>query len=184
MCIRDRIYYDHREHRSYTTEQAYAKLAAARDYPSLLESARVELSALAPQQSSRTSESDDSPTLPCDDPMLTDHQRFRAYHLDQESLRYFVDPMIDDGVERVSAMGFGNAINALTNREPSVARYFSQRFAQVTNPPLDSIREADGMSLRVALGARPRISEIDTATTHSHRQIVIPSPILLSLIHI
>ncbi|WP_431818690.1 glutamate synthase-related protein [Gordonia jacobaea] len=172
------IYYDHREHRSYTTEQAYAKLAAARDYPSLLNAARVELSALAPQQSSDTSESDDSPTLPCDDPTLTDHQRFRAYHLDQESLRYFVDPMIDDGVERVSAMGFGNAINALTNREPSVARYFSQRFAQVTNPPLDSIREADGMSLRVALGARPRISEIDTATTHPHRQIVIPTPIL------
>ena len=172
------IYYDHREHRSYTTEQAYAKLAAARDYPALLDAARVELTALAPQHSSRSPENGDSPTLPCDDPTLTDHQRFRAYHLDQESLRYFVDPMIDDGVERVSAMGFGNAINALTNREPSVARYFSQRFAQVTNPPLDSIREADGMSLRVALGARPQISEIATATAHSNRQIIIPSPIL------
>lgn len=172
------IYYDHREHRSYTTEQAYAKLAAARDYPALLDAARVELTALAPQHSSRIPENGDSPTLPCDDPTLTDHQRFRAYHLDQESLRYFVDPMIDDGVERVSAMGFGNAINALTNREPSVARYFSQRFAQVTNPPLDSIREADGMSLRVALGARPQISKIATATAHSNRQIIIPSPIL------
>ncbi|MEM1345345.1 MAG: glutamate synthase-related protein, partial [Pseudomonadota bacterium] len=71
-----------------------------------------------------------------------------------------------------SAMGYGNAINALSDNEGGVAKYFSQRFAQVTNPPLDSIREADGMTLRVALGEKPHLG-------HSRsRQIVVNSPVL------
>ena len=74
-------------------------------------------------------------------------------------------------------MGYGNAINALSDQEGGLAKYFSQRFAQVTNPPLDSIREADGMSMRVALGAKPdgRGALSEGAPT---RQIVIDSPIL------
>ncbi|MGV9824589.1 glutamate synthase-related protein [Gordonia sp. NPDC003429] len=166
------IYFDHREHRTYTTRQAYEKLAAAVDYPALLAAAKVDLAELRTRRPT-TSEEIGSPGTP---DTLTDTQRYRAYYLDQESFRYFVDPMLADGTERVSAMGFGNAINALTNIEPSVARFFSQRFAQVTNPPLDSIREADGMSLRVALGARPRADHIDR--TRPARQIVIASPVL------
>ncbi|MFT4125290.1 MAG: glutamate synthase-related protein [Gordonia sp. (in: high G+C Gram-positive bacteria)] len=160
------IYYDHREHRVYTTTEAYEKLAAARDYPALLQAAKVSLAELP------------TPAQPLAEPAdgLTDHQRYRAYHLDQESFRFFTDPMLTDGAEKVSAMGFGNAINPLTNTEPNVARFFSQRFAQVTNPPLDSIREADGMTLRVALGARPAVTaDPDPATG---RQVVLPTPIL------
>ena len=41
-------------------------------------------------------------------------------------------------------MGYGNAINALSDREGGMAKFFSQRFAQVTNPPLDSVRESTG----------------------------------------
>lgn len=66
-------------------------------------------------------------------------------------------------------MGYGNAINALSDQEGGVAKYFSQRFAQVTNPPLDSIREADGMTLRVALGAKPN------SGAKKARQIVVRS---------
>ena len=83
-----------------------------------------------------------------------------------------IDPMLATGTEKVSAMGYGNAINALSDNEGGVAKYFSQRFAQVTNPPLDSIREAEGMTLRVALGAKPNIG------LQKSRQIVIQSPIL------
>ncbi|MDL9946044.1 glutamate synthase-related protein [Gordonia sp. ABSL11-1] len=168
------IYYDHREHRTYTTRDAYEKLAAARDYGALLAAARIDLAdveAATGAPGDREPSTDDA----CDGTELTDHQRYRAYHLDQESFRYFVDPMLSDGAERVSAMGFGNAINALTDIEPNVARFFSQRFAQVTNPPLDSIREADGMTLRVALGARPGTGPESTA---ANRQIVLPTPIL------
>ncbi|MFT4041971.1 MAG: glutamate synthase-related protein [Gordonia sp. (in: high G+C Gram-positive bacteria)] len=171
------IYYDHREHRTYTTEQAYEKLAAARDYPALLAAAKVELAQLR-QTDLSTAGNGNAPAALPDSPALTDAQRYRAYYLDQESFRYFVDPMLADGGERVSAMGFGNAINAFTNIEPNVARFFSQRFAQVTNPPLDSIREVDGMTLRVALGARPRLRDIDDTDRAHSRQVVLSSPIL------
>ena len=83
-----------------------------------------------------------------------------------------IDPMLETGLEKVSAMGYGNAINALSDNEGSFAKYFSQMFAQVTNPPLDSIREADGMTLRVALGAKPISHSI------SSQQIIIDSPII------
>ncbi|AZG44760.1 glutamate synthase-related protein [Gordonia insulae] len=162
------IYYDHREHRTYTTVEAYEKLAAATDYRALLSAAKIDLAELPERVAPSPATSDTGGEL-------SDHQRYRAYYLDQESFRYFVDPMLADGAERVSAMGFGNAINALTDIEPNVARFFSQRFAQVTNPPLDSIREADGMSLRVALGARPGTAPDAGAGT---RQIVLRTPIL------
>ncbi len=169
------IYYDHREHRVYTTADAYEKLSTARDYPALLRAAKVDLADIAAAHTSAESSSNGIPATAAEHD-LTDHQRYRAYNLDQESFRYFIDPMLADGVERVSAMGFGNAINPLTNVEPNVSRFFSQRFAQVTNPPLDSIREADGMSLRVALGRRPDINaEPDPS---EGRQIVLGTPIL------
>ena len=69
-------------------------------------------------------------------------------------------------------MGYGLAPNALSSAEGGMSRYFSQRFAQVTNPPLDSIRESDGMSLRVALGAKPTFSD------ECSKQLMIESPIL------
>ncbi|WP_320777252.1 glutamate synthase-related protein [Streptomyces sp. CRN 30] len=93
--------------------------------------------------------------------------------MNQESFRFMLDPMLADGSERISAMGYGNAINALSDTEGGMAKYFSQRFAQVTNPPLDSIREADGMSMRVALGPKP-----DGTGDANGRQLVVSSPVL------
>ena len=80
--------------------------------------------------------------------------------------------MLATGMEKVTAMGYGLAANALSSAEGGMSRYFSQRFAQVTNPPLDSIRENDGMTLRVALGAKP------TFSVEQSKQLVIDSPIL------
>ena len=80
--------------------------------------------------------------------------------------------MIETGAEKISAMGYGRATNALTNEEGGMSKYFSQRFAQVTNPPLDSLRETDGMTLRVALGPKPNF------TTQAPQQIVSQSPII------
>ncbi|WP_448223158.1 glutamate synthase-related protein [Gordonia iterans] len=215
VCAGGMIYYDHREQRTYTTDEAYEKLAAAADYPALLAAAKVDLAELAAERNQLGLKVGEEipvvldgqpldggldsarpawgsarpawgsarpawgPARPATD--LTDHQYYRAYYLDQESFRFFADPMLETGGELISAMGFGLAINPLTDREPSVARFFSQRFAQVTNPPLDSIREADAMSLRVALGARPQVftsarergGQIDAGT-----QIVVPSPVL------
>ncbi|WKG06642.1 glutamate synthase-related protein [Mycolicibacterium sp. HK-90] len=160
------LYYDHAERRSYTTTEALEKLAAQADYPAMLDAARINLGdvpAVAPENQL-------SPARYHGD--LDRHQRYVAYSLNQESFKFLMDPMLATGQEKISAMGYGAAINALSNHEGGIARYFSQRFAQVTNPPLDSIREADGMTLRVALGAKPNSGATPAP------QIVVPSPIL------
>lgn len=163
------LYFDHREKRSYTTHQALEKLAAEKDYSALLAKSRVGLN--------------DLPVIPAEkqgSPLryrgdLKAYQRFVAYYYNQESFKFMMDPMLTTGAEKISAMGYGNAINGLSDHEGGVAHYFSQRFAQVTNPPLDSIREVDGMTLRVALGAKPHLGR------SKGRQIIVPTPILSHL---
>ncbi|MGW6731894.1 glutamate synthase-related protein [Streptomyces sp. NPDC055013] len=158
---------DHRTGRRMRTREVLDALAARRPYSQLLASARENLDDLpAPDYYRGTT------TLGYDGD-LTLAGRYVAYSLNQESFRFMLDPMLADGSERISAMGYGNAINALSDTEGGMAKYFSQRFAQVTNPPLDSIREADGMSMRVALGPKP-----DGGGSAGGRQLVVSSPVL------
>ncbi|MDO0917349.1 glutamate synthase-related protein [Streptomyces sp. DT2A-34] len=158
---------DHRTGRRLRTRDVLDALAARRPYSELLASARVNLDDLpAPDYYRGTT------TLGYDGD-LSLAGRYVAYSLNQESFRFMLDPMLADGSERISAMGYGNAINALSDTEGGMAKYFSQRFAQVTNPPLDSIREADGMSMRVALGPKP-----DGTHDTNGRQLVVSSPVL------
>jgi glutamate synthase (NADPH/NADH) large chain len=163
------LYYDHKEKRSYTTVEALEKLAAEKDYLSLLGKARIDLADLPEIQAEQLG----SPLRYRGD--LKTYQRFVAYYYNQESFKFMMDPMLQTGAEKISAMGYGNAINGLSDHEGGMAHYFSQRFAQVTNPPLDSIREADGMTLRVALGAKPHLGR------SKGQQIIVPTPILTHL---
>jgi glutamate synthase (NADPH/NADH) large chain len=163
------LYYDHQEKRSYTTVEALEKLAAEKDYLSLLSKARIDLADLPEVQAEQLG----SPLRYRGD--LQTYQRFVAYYYNQESFKFMMDPMLQTGAEKISAMGYGNAINGLSDHEGGMAHYFSQRFAQVTNPPLDSIREADGMTLRVALGAKPHLGR------SKGQQIIVPTPILTHL---
>ncbi|MFC5152200.1 glutamate synthase-related protein [Streptomyces amakusaensis] len=158
---------DHRTGSRMRTREVLDALAARRPYSELLSAARVNLDDLpAPDYQRGTT------TLGYDGD-LTPAGRYVAYSLNQESFRFMLDPMLANGSERISAMGYGNAINALSDTEGGMAKYFSQRFAQVTNPPLDSIREADGMSMRVALGPKP-----DGTGSTGGRQLVLSSPVL------
>ncbi len=158
----DMIFWSHQEGRAYTGDQYLQKLAARKNYKQLLEKAVINLDALADV---------DPSSIAINKDLNTNNQQI-AYYLNQESFRFLLDPMLETGAERVYAMGYGLAPNALSNNEGGVSQYFSQRFAQVTNPPLDSIREADGMTLRVALGGKPGFVE-------NQQQIIVQSPVLL-----
>ncbi|MGP5653296.1 glutamate synthase-related protein [Candidatus Corynebacterium faecigallinarum] len=168
---------DHRTGQIRDTRQTLEDLATARDYATLLKGARTHI--------------DDIPVTGLDrgtstlgyDGDLPVSGRYVSYSLNQESFRFMMDPMLAQGAERITAMGYGNAINALSDQEGGLAKYFSQRFAQVTNPPLDSIREADGMTFRVALGAKPDGQETVEASggTGPTHQIVLDTPILSQL---
>ncbi|KTR04139.1 GltA [Curtobacterium luteum] len=161
---------DHRTGSLMRSDEVLRMLAGRRDYGTLLEAARVNLDDLPVPDYRRG-----TTTLGYDGD-LSLAGRYVAYSLNQESFRFMLDPMLANGSERISAMGYGNAINALSDTEGGMAKYFSQRFAQVTNPPLDSIREADGMSMRVALGSKPDGTGSGDGT--QSRQLVVQSPVL------
>ena len=156
------LYFDHSTGESYNSRQVMDRLASEQDYQALLAQRCIHLAELPLVE---------LPELNNEHPFNIDQQH-TAYSLNQESFRFLLDPMLATGMEKVSAMGYGLAPNALSSAEGGMSRYFSQRFAQVTNPPLDSIRESDGMSLRVALGAKPTFSD------ELSKQLVIDTPIL------
>ena len=156
------LYFDHSTGEAYNSYQVMERLAKERDYKALLDSAAVHLTDFDKVE---LSELNNEHNFNID-------QRHTAYSLNQESFKFLLDPILSSGLEKVSAMGYGITPNALSKAEGGMSRYFSQRFAQVTNPPLDSLRESDGMTLRVALGAKP------TFSAHDSKQLLIESPIL------
>lgn len=156
------LYFDHQTGQSYDSHQVLEKLAKDKDYKSLLAQSCIHISDLPAVDLSEIGNDHD----------LNIDQRHTAYSLNQESFKFLLDPILQTGLEKVSAMGYGLTPNALSAAEGGMSRYFSQRFAQVTNPPLDSLRESDGMTLRVALGAKP------TFAPHNSRQLMIESPLL------
>ncbi|PIE43708.1 MAG: glutamate synthase large subunit [Gammaproteobacteria bacterium] len=160
------VVFDHSTGKISDSSDVLEALAKQKDYARLLEQARINLADLP------AARLDEFPL----DSSLNMSARHVAYSQNQESFKFMLDPMLQNGMEKISAMGYGLAPNALTDNEGGMSRYFSQRFAQVTNPPLDSIREADGMTLRVALGAKPNFSP--KVGKGGSRQLVIPSPIL------
>ena len=100
-----------------------------------------------------------------------------AFGIGFEDVRYMMEPMGEHGVEPAWSMGDDTPIAPLALHPRSVYAYLRQRFAQVTNPPIDSLRETMVMSLRMHLGRRssPLLERPDSA--HMMR---IEHPVLLA----
>ena len=104
----------------------------------------------------------------------------------QEELRVLLAPMAVAGAEPVGSMGSDTPVAVLSDRPRLIFDYFTQLFAQVTNPPLDAIREELVTSLASATGPEENLLEPGPA---SCRQIVLPYPVisdndLTKIIHI
>ncbi|HFB52058.1 MAG TPA: glutamate synthase subunit alpha, partial [Anaerolineae bacterium] len=98
-----------------------------------------------------------------------------AFGYTAEELTVVLRPMAATGAEPIGSMGDDTPIAVLSRVDRPLHHYFKQRFAQVTNPPIDPLREKSGMSLKVMLGRRENIL-LDGA--HRAAQIVLDSPIL------
>jgi glutamate synthase (NADPH/NADH) large chain/glutamate synthase (ferredoxin) len=105
------------------------------------------------------------------------HLRQRAFGYSQEDLRVLLAPMARDGVEPVGSMGNDLSLAVLSNQAPPLFSYFKQLFAQVTNPPIDPIREEIVMSLATTLGSERNL--FDETPEHAHK-LVLRQPILLN----
>ena len=124
-------------------------LAQAKPYRTWLDRSRIALQSLpdpAPPQRSTVS--------------LLDRQQ--AFGYTQEDLKVILAPMARNGEEATGSMGNDAALPVLSNRPKILYSYFKQLFAQVTNPPIDPIREALVMSLVTFIGPRPNLLSVDT----------------------
>ena len=72
-------------------------------------------------------------------------------------LNFFLNPIINSGAEPIGSMGTDTPISLLCSKSKLLYSYFKQCFAQVTNPPIDPIREELVMSLEMSLGSKPNI---------------------------
>jgi len=84
----------------------------------------------------------------------------QAFGYTEEDLKVVLDPMIRSGEEATGSMGTDVALPVLSNKNKSLYLYFKQLFAQVTNPPIDPIREEIVMSLASFVGPRPNLMGI------------------------
>src|SRR5262249_44324763 len=107
---------------------------------------------------------------------LTLLDRLQAFGYTQEDLKFLMTPMATQGEEAVGSMGNDTPISALSEKPKLLYTYFKQNFAQVTNPPIDPIREELVMSLVSIIGPRPNLFDLEGAATK--KRLEVHQPIL------
>jgi glutamate synthase domain-containing protein 2/glutamate synthase domain-containing protein 1/glutamate synthase domain-containing protein 3 len=98
-----------------------------------------------------------------------------AFGWTAEDVRVIVTPLATKAKEADGSMGSDVPLAVLSDRSPSLFSYFKQRFAQVTNPAIDPIRESIVMSLQASVG--PELNLLEESPHHAH-QLVMPQPVL------
>jgi glutamate synthase (NADPH/NADH) large chain len=102
-------------------------------------------------------------------------RRQEVFGYTAEDVRILINPMAATGTEPVGAMGNDVALAVLSERPQLLYSYFQQLFAQVTNPPIDAIREEIIMATEMAIGPEGNLLEPDPKAAH---QLELPSPVL------
>ena len=128
------------------------QLAASKPYRQWIEHIRIKLDEMAADESAgrRAGEPAES---------LLDRQQ--AFGYTQEDLKFLMAPMVITGEEAVGSMGNDAPLAVLSDQHKPLYNYFKQLFAQVTNPPIDPIREQMVMSLVSFIGPKPNLLDIN-----------------------
>lgn len=104
-------------------------------------------------------------------------QRQNAYGYTAEDLKVIITPMAEKGYEAVGSMGDDTPLAVLSKESRHISNYFKQHFAQVSNPPIDPIRERLVMSLFTRIGVS--LNVLDETPQHTN-QIHISQPVLMN----
>ncbi|MFQ5486918.1 MAG: glutamate synthase large subunit, partial [Gammaproteobacteria bacterium] len=145
-------------------EELKSQLAQAHPYQQWLDRTQVQLNNLPGRAHADHYDMD----------TLLDRQQ--AFGYTQEDLKFLMTPMAVSGQEAIGSMGADNPLAVLCDRPKPLFNYFKQNFAQVTNPPIDPIREELVMSLVSLIGPRPNLLDLDQAG--SHMRLEVHQPIL------
>jgi glutamate synthase (NADPH/NADH) large chain len=125
------------------------QLARAKPYQAWVKAIRIELDSLP------------SVTLHREPIKETLLDRQQAFGYTDEDLKFILMPMASKGEDPIGSMGNDSPLAALSKKNKSLYSYFKQNFAQVTNPPIDSIREEMVMSLVSFIGPKPNLLGVD-----------------------
>jgi len=111
-------------------------------------------------------------------PMTADKKtilaRQQAFGYTQEDIKFYITPMATDGQDPLGSMGSDIPPAVLSDRSKMLSSYFKQNFAQVTNPPIDPIREESVMSLVSLIGPRPNLLDLETGGKHMRLEVQQP----------
>ncbi len=147
-------------------EELKARLAAEEPYEDWLEAAQYKLKDLDLVEPELAQ-------LAIEPTSLLDRQQ--AFGYTQEDVSRFLEPMAANGEDPLGSMGTDTPIAVLSSRSRLLYDYFKQNFAQVTNPPIDPIREELVMSLVSMIGPRPNLLGMEAGT---HKRLEVDQPIL------
>ncbi|QSB44972.1 glutamate synthase large subunit [Tsuneonella flava] len=143
-----------------------AELSAAEPYAKWLDAAQYKLADLDHIEPELSDVPEDASDL---------IQRQQAFGYTQEDVGKFLEPMAANGDDPIGSMGTDTPLAVLSQRPRLLYDYFKQNFAQVTNPPIDPIREELVMSLLSMIGPRPNLLGHEAGT---HKRLEVEQPIL------
>ena len=153
---------DFEQGRIIDDEELKNQFASAKPYRQWIENVRIKLESL-PQPSAAVPSSTES---------LLDRQQ--AFGYTQEDLKFLMSPMAAAGEEGTGSMGNDSPLAVLSDRNKPLPHYFKQLFAQVTNPPIDPIREAIVMSLVSFIGPKPNLLDINAVNPPMRLEVTQP----------
>jgi glutamate synthase (NADPH/NADH) large chain len=153
--------------RIISDDELKSDLASAKPYQKWLDATQIRLRELPPEVAS----------MPPDPQTLLDAQQ--AFGYTREDIEFFIKPMAMTGQDAIGSMGRDIPLAVLSDRPKMLYDYFKQNFAQVTNPPIDPIREELVMSLVSLIGPRPNLLDLDTGG--SHKRLEVDHPILTNV---
>lgn len=154
---------DFEQGRIVDDEELKNQFASAKPYRQWIESVRVKLEETPVEPE----------TLDFAESLL---DRQQAFGYTQEDLKFLLSPMAVAGEEGIGSMGNDSPLAVLSDKNKPLYNYFKQLFAQVTNPPIDPIREAIVMSLVSFIGPKPNLLDINAI--NPPMRLEVPQPVL------
>jgi glutamate synthase (NADPH/NADH) large chain/glutamate synthase (ferredoxin) len=152
---------DFEQGRIVDDEELKNQFAFAKPYRQWIENVRVRLDAI-PMEAQQADHTE----------TLLDRQQ--AFGYTQEDLKFLLAPMATAGEEGIGSMGNDSPLAVLSSKNKPLFNYFKQLFAQVTNPPIDPIREAIVMSLVSFIGPKPNLLDINAVNPPMRLEVSQP----------
>ena len=156
---------DFEQGRIVDDEELKNQFASARPYRQWIENVRVKLDAIEVPAGTHAGPGTFDETL---------LDRQQAFGYTQEDLKFLMSPMAANGEEGIGSMGNDSPLAVLSDKNKPLYNYFKQLFAQVTNPPIDPIREAIVMSLNSFIGPKPNLLDINAVNPPMRLEVTQP----------